>query len=107
MSISSKPRKIQRKGTVQELKLVQTIGRRGADTIKTEEVKTPQHVSRKASSNSLHTSSPIKRRKMEAFDSEPIPCDLGGLDKFTKRQTLVFLSPLLSTTLSNNFLGPK
>ena len=36
MSFSSKPKKVQPKGTVRELKLVHTVNRRGRDTIKTE-----------------------------------------------------------------------
>jgi hypothetical protein len=107
MSISSKPKNIKRKGIVQELKIVQTINRRGRDTIKTEEVKTPQHGSQKASSKSLHTSSPIKRPKMETFDSNPIPCDLGGPDMSTKRQTLVFLFPLYQQHCLTISSGPK
>lgn len=88
MSLSSKPKKFKPKGTVRELKLVHTINRRGADTIKAEEVKTP---SRKAPS---HSSSSIKRSKMGTFfDSEPIPCDLEGHDMPKKRQTLVSLFP--------------
>lgn len=87
MSISSKPKKIKRKGTVQELKIVQTIGRRGGDTITAEKVKTSQHGSTKAASESR---SPKKRPKMETFDSEPIPFDFGGPDMSKKRQTLVF-----------------
>jgi hypothetical protein len=93
MSLSSKPKKFKPKGTVRELKLVHTINRRGADTIKAEEVKTP---SRKAPSTSQHnhSSSSIKRPKMGTFfDLEPIPCDLDGPDMPKKRQTLVFLLP--------------
>lgn len=91
MSLSSKPKKLKPKGTVKELKLVQTINRYGADIIKAEEVKTP---SRKALSNQHHSSSSIKRPKMGTFfDSEPIPCDLEGPDMPKKRQTLVILLP--------------
>jgi hypothetical protein len=86
MSISSKPKDIKRKGTVQELKIIQTIDRRGGDTIRAEEVKTSQHGSRKTASESH---SPKKRPKMETFDSEPIPFDLGDSDMSKKRQTLV------------------
>ena len=39
MSFSSKLKKVIPKGTLHELKLVQTINRRGSDTLKTEEVK--------------------------------------------------------------------
>lgn len=102
MSISSKPKKIKRKGTVQELKIVQTIGRRGNDTIKTEEVKTPQHGSR-----SQHTSSPMKRPKMENFDSEPIPFDFGGPDMSNKRHTLVCIFPLLSTIVPDSLFRAR
>ena len=92
MSLSSKPQKIKRKGTVWELKLVQTISRHGIDTIKVEEVKTPKHGSQKASSTSQlsHSSSPTKRPKIETFDSGPILFNLEGLDISKKRQTLVF-----------------
>jgi hypothetical protein len=66
MSLSSKPKKLKPKGTVRELKLVQTISRHGADAVKAEEVKTP---SRKALSTSQHnhSCSSIKRPKMGTF----------------------------------------
>jgi hypothetical protein len=100
MSLSSKPKKLKRKGTLRELKIVQSIDRRGDDIIKTEEIKTPKHASQKAPSTSRqnHSSSPIKRTKMEAFDSEFLPIDFGGPDLSKKRQTLVFILLLLSTT---------
>jgi hypothetical protein len=93
MSLSSKPKKLKPKGTVRELKLVQTINRHGADTIKAEVVKPPQQGSPQMSSTSQrnHSSSPIKRPRMEIFDSEPIPCNLEDPDMRKKRQTMVFL----------------
>ena len=93
MSVSSRPKKIKPKGTVRELKLIQSISRFGSDTIKTKEDKTPRHGSGKSTSTSQHnhSSSPTKRLKMEIFDSEPIPCNLEGPDVSKKRQTLVFL----------------
>ena len=87
MSFSSKPKKIKPKGRVQELKLVQTISRHGADTIEMEVVKTPKKKKATSSNRSL---SPVKRRKLEEdFDSEPILFGLDGLDTSEKRQTLV------------------
>lgn len=98
MSLSSKPTKIKRKGTVRELKLVQTVNRRGADTLKLEEVKTPRHVSPKTPSTSHrnYSSSPTKRSKTETIDLGPIPFNLESesIDMSKKRQTLVFLFPL-------------
>ena len=92
MSLSSKPKKLKPKGTVRELKLVQTINRRGTDTIKAEEVKTPSRKTLSTQHN--HSSSSIKRPKIGTFfDSEPIPCDLEGPDLPKKHQTLVFLFP--------------
>jgi hypothetical protein len=92
MSLSSKPKKIKPKGTVQELKLVQSINRHGVDTIKAEVVKTPQG-SQKMPSTSQRScsSSPMKRPRMEIFDSEPIPCHLEEPDAQKKCQTMVFL----------------
>lgn len=90
MSLISKPKKVKRKGTVRELKLVHSINRDGADTIKTEVVKTLKQGAPSTSRHSL-SSSPIKRRKLEAFDNEPIPFVLDGPDISQKRQTLVFL----------------
>lgn len=99
MSSSSKPKKIKAKGTFRELKLVQTVSRKGFDAIKTEEAKTPQSHGKNGPSTSHPghaTSSPLKRQKLEQFDQEPIPCSLEGLDYSEKRQTLVFYlcSPL-------------
>jgi hypothetical protein len=93
MSFASKSRKVKAKGTVRELKIVQSVSRRGADTLKTEEVKTPRRESQRASSSSRlnQTSSPTKRPKLEAFDNEPIPFDLEGPEVTKKRQTLVLL----------------
>jgi hypothetical protein len=90
MSLSSRPKKVKPKGTVRELKLVHTINRHGSHIIKTEEVKTPK---KETPSTSQHgrSSSPIKRRKLDAFDDEPIPFILEGADMPKKRQTLVFL----------------
>jgi hypothetical protein len=96
MSLSSKPKKIVPKGSVRELKLVQTVTRRGTDSLKTEEVKTPRHGSQNAPSSQVKqaSSSPSKRAKMEVVDGEPIPWDLGDSDMSRKRQTLVFLFSL-------------
>ena len=93
MSLSAKPKKIKPKGTVQELKLVHTIGRRGADVIKAEEVKTPWQGSQIAPSTSQRnrSSSPVKRPRMDMLNSEPIPCNLEDSDTSKKRQTLVFI----------------
>ena len=93
MSLSSKPKKIKPKGAVQELRLVQSINRHGANTIKTEQVKTPRQGSARMPSTSQRSrsSSPIKRPRMETFDLEPIPCNLEGLGVHKKRQTMVFL----------------
>ena len=94
MSLSSKPKKVKPKGTVQELKLVHSVNRRGAHTIRTEEVKTPKREGRSIST-SQHScsSSPIKRLKLDASDNEPMPLVLEGPDTSKKRQTLVFLRP--------------
>ena len=93
MSLASKRRKVKSKGIVQELKIVHSVSRRGADTLKAEEAKTPQHESQKASSSSRlnQSSSPIKRLKLDGLDDELILCDLEGPDDYKKRQTLVFL----------------
>ena len=101
MSFSSKPKKIKAKGTFRELKLVQTVSRKGFDAIKTEEAKTPQGDAKNGPSTShpsRATSSPAKRQKLEPFDQEPMPCNLEDLDYSEKRQTLVFYlcSPLAS-----------
>jgi hypothetical protein len=92
MSLSSKPKKIRAKGTFRELKIVQTVSRKGHDTIKTEEIKTPRRGVKNGPSTSHlnHTlSSSSKRPKLEPFDEEPIPWDLGGPEGPVKRQTLV------------------
>ena len=93
MSFSSRPKKIKPKGTVQELRLVQSINRRGVNTIKAEHVKTPQQGSTKMPSASQRncSSSPIKHPRIEMFDSEPIPCDLEAPAVQKKCQTMAFI----------------
>ena len=90
MSLSSKPKKVKPQGAVRELKIVHTVNRRGGDTLKTEEVKTPSHRMQMTPSKSRGgLSSPAKRLRMEDFD--PIPFDVGESGIHNKRQTLVFL----------------
>lgn len=95
MSSRSRAKKIKPQNSGQKFKLVHSINRRGADTLTTEEVKTPKHDSKKASSSTHQnqSSSPRKRSKLEASDVEAIPFHLEGTDLFNKRQTLVFLLP--------------
>lgn len=95
MSFASKPKKFIPKGTVRELKVVKTVNRRGTDTIKTEEIKTPRRGSQKESTSQLGgpSSSPKKRAKVEVFDEDPIPWHLEDDDVYNKRQTLVFIFP--------------
>ena len=90
MSHISKAKKVKPKGTVRELKLVHSISRRGADIVKSEEVKTPK---KKNATTIQHnaSSSPIKRLKLEAFNTDGIPCDLEEHNVSEKRQTLVCL----------------
>ena len=100
MSSSSKAKQVNVKfGNIRELKLVHSISRNGADTLKTEEVKTPRHGSRNEAFTSRHSSysSPNKRPRMETFEGEPIPWDLEEKDLPKKRQTLVFPRPRWST----------
>jgi hypothetical protein len=101
MSLSSKPKKIKPKSTVQELRLFQSINHRGINTIKDKWVKTPQQGSEKMPSVSQHSCSSILSIEgwtLEMFDSEPISCDL---KEQKKRQTMVFISfPILMSTKS-------
>jgi len=95
MSLSSRPKKVKPRGIVQELKIVETVTRRGVKTIKAVEA-TP---ARSAFQNEPSTSksnpvSSIKRRKVEFSDLEPIPYHMEGPDITEKRQTLVFLLPM-------------
>lgn len=105
MSSSSRVKKVKAKGSVRELKLVQSISRYGVDILKTEEVKTPQRGSKIASSSTRHThsSSPTKRSKLEASDVDPIPFDIEGAEMYNKRQTLVILLPQWFTNVSDHF----
>jgi hypothetical protein len=96
MALSSKPKKIKAKGRCRELKVVQTVSRKGYDTFKTEEAKkTRQDVEGGPSTSQPHysSSSPRKRPKLEHFDQEPIPLNLECPvdDTSGKRQTLVFV----------------
>lgn len=95
MSLSSKPKKIKQKGGCRELKVVQTVTRKGYDTITTEEVKTPRNANNAPSASPARQQSfsPKKRQKLEPFEV-PIPFHLEGPGRSEKRQTLVlfFLS---------------
>ena len=86
-------KKIKPKGTVQELRLVQSINHHGVNTMKAEQVKTLQQGSAKMPSASQHnrSSSPIRHPRIEMFDSEPIPCDLEVPAVQKKHQTMVFI----------------
>jgi len=89
MSFSSKVKKVKPKGTVRELKLVQSVSRRGTDVVKAEEVQMPREEA--STSRCSLSSSPVKRRKLEALDFEPVPFDMEGPDLGKKRPTLVVL----------------
>jgi hypothetical protein len=89
MSRSSRPKQVIPKGTVQELKVVHSISRRGVSIIKTEEVKTPKQAKASASQHT-RTSSPVKRQKLDACDNEPIPFLLEDPNISKDRSTLVF-----------------
>ena len=93
MSLSSKPKKVIPKGTVQELKLVHTVNRRGNDTIRLEEVKTPRRNVQRAPSTSQRngSSSPFKRPKLGDFNIDPIAFNMEGPEVSQKRHTMVFL----------------
>ena len=93
MSFASKPKKVKPKGTVRELKLVNTFNRRGLNTLQTEEVKTPKNGQKSTSSPSHRnpSSSPVKRQKLDNFDVDPISFNLEDPDVSKKRQTLVCL----------------
>jgi hypothetical protein len=92
-SYVSQARKVKQKGIVRELKVVHSVTRRGLDTLTTEEVQLPRRDSQKASSSRTRTqsSSPAKRRKLDVFDAEPLPCHLEGHDDYEKRRTLVLI----------------
>jgi hypothetical protein len=107
-SFSSRPEKVKPKGSVRELKLVQTVSRKGKNIIKTEEVKTSKHQLGTPSKSQQISSSPFKRQKTSDFDEEPIPFDLDvgdSQDSQKKRQTLVFLIYIDELTMSDNLQG--
>ena len=87
---ASRVTKVKRKGAVRELKVVDSVNRRGSDVFKLEEVKTPRKNSALTSQQNL-SSSPIKRPKLEAFEAEPFVSDMDDAGTSKKRQTLVFL----------------
>jgi CxC2 like cysteine cluster associated with KDZ transposases len=107
MSFASKPKKVKRKGTARDLKLVHSINRRGAATITTEEVTTPRRDLQSTSSTSKqnHSSSTAKRHKLEPFDVNPIQFHLDEPNVSTKRETLVFLSHSCPKPFSDHFKG--
>ena len=96
-------KKVIPKGTLCELKLVQTINHRGSDTLKTEEVKTPRHGQQMMPSTSKqdHSSSPFKHPKLQDFNVDSITFNMEGIDVSKKRQTLVFCFQPLQKLLSN------
>ena len=81
MSFSSKPKIVIPKGTLHELKLVQTINRRGSDTLKTEEVKTPRcgQQTMPSMSKQDHSSSPFKHPKLQDFNVDSITFNMEGI----------------------------
>ena len=91
------------KGTLHELKLVQTINHCGSDTLKTEEVKTPRcgQQTTMLTSKQDHSSSPFKHPKLQDFNVDPITFNMEGIDVSKKRQTLVFLFQPLQKLLSD------
>jgi hypothetical protein len=93
MSLISKSTKVKPKGTIQELKIVPSVTRRGVDTLAMEEVRTPRRVNKTASSSrpTSQSSSPAKRQRQDGFDPEPLPYALAGSDENGKRRTLVFI----------------
>jgi hypothetical protein len=108
MSLSSKPKKIKAKGSFRELKLVNTVSRKGYDTIKTEEVKTPRHPPKNVPSTSQTrqtSSSPNKRRKLELFDDEPISLNLEGVEASGKRRTMVCVYPSMVMAFTDYLKG--
>ena len=96
MSLSSRPKKVKPRGIVQELKIVDTVTRRGLKTIKAVEVTPARHgFQNEPSTSKCSPISSIKRRKVEFSDVEPIPYHMEGPDITEKRQTLVFLFLML------------
>ena len=49
-----------------------------------------------STSHRNNSSSPMKRRKMEIFEGDPIPFDLEVDDLYKKRKTLVFPLPSIN-----------
>ena len=103
MSFSSKLKNVIPKGTMHELKFVQTIDCCGSDTLKTEKVKTLRHGQQTMPSISKqdHSSSPFKHPKLQDFIVNPITFNMEGIDVSKKRQTLVFLFQPLQKLLSD------
>src|SRR5271156_5081112 len=93
MSFVSRARKVKKKGIVQQLKLVQSVSRRGLDTLTTEAVETPRRKTEKARSSSSQSLSPRKRQKLNGFAAEPLPSNSEGPIEFDEREreTLVFV----------------
>jgi hypothetical protein len=107
MSVFSKARKVKAKGTVRELKIVQSVSQRGKDMLTTEEVSTPRHDNKNACSSrgTNQSSSPAKRPKPDGFNAEPLPCHFKGPDDDGRRQTLVWIFPWLSPPFSDDVKG--
>jgi len=81
---------------VRELTLVETINRRGADTLKTQEVNKRSRDQQGTPSTSQinHSSSPAKRLKLDDIQIDPIDFNMEEPDVSKKRQTMVFLFQL-------------
>ena len=71
---------------------MQTVSRRGFDSVKTEEATTPPAgLHNKPSTSQRHQASfsPSKRQRQDLFDLEPIVLNFDGVGSSEKRQTLV------------------
>lgn len=107
MSFSSKPKKVKPKGTVRELKLINTVNRRGLDTLRTEEIGTSKndHQNTYSPSQRNGSSSPVKRQKLDDLQVDPILFNMEDPEVSKKRQTLVCLFPSLLETLYDEIKG--
>ena len=103
MSLSSRVKKVKPKTGFRELKVVETVSRKGFDTLKLEEDKTPRRQLKKGgpSTTRRRSSSPVKRAKVEGFDNGQPSFHLDGA-MYEKRKTLVNNFSFLLTSLSDN-----
>ena len=79
MSTSSGPKKVKKKSTITQLKIIETVSKHSYNTIKLEEIKTPQDLSQITTSMYQILFS-FEASENEGFDQKPIDFNMDSPD---------------------------